>query len=206
MNVEDLKAQVGSAREVMARHGFHPRYPLCPNPAHDDRRSGSVWFYVASDGDERVRCAACGLDEDGLGLARLLGESIPTGATRSRPHKRRIRVPRQTIDRLSVREALPLEWAVARLIACLSEWEGHTELARNLLWLRAQGADTSMICRLAGKLRELVRERFGVPPIAGRTDDGELILGRWPLRTIDAVVESFEPLILESAAKKGMVA
>jgi hypothetical protein len=188
--VPDLKKSLGSIKDLLDRHGFNPRPSrlLCPNPSHQDRRPGSVSLYRARDGDERIKCWSCGLDEDGLGLAKLLGEDIKLPSRERRHPQKKVRPPKALSELLASRESFPLEWEVARLLACVSEWESFGELARNWPWLKAQDADLPLICRLAQKLRELMADRFGIPPVVSQTEEGEPIIGPWPLQMVDDAV------------------
>lgn len=159
--VEDVKASLGPMRDLLARHGFPTRGKTtrCPSPDHDDRNP-SASMYVAPDGDERVHCHSCGFDEDVIGVARVLGERVPSLRSLDQQTVRRradhAPTPNYRLRALGrvliARGEWPFEWAVATLLARLDPFQARVEVVRNWDYLSARG-DIPLIWQTANMIR-----------------------------------------------------
>lgn len=158
-------ARLGSPQDVLERHGFDPRRHrcLCPNPVHQDRRPGSLSFYTSRrTGKDRLHCHSCGLDEDAIGVARLLGEPVFRWPERSPEPRRRPKTGTERTLLKILQNKSSGQVVVAKTLARLDKQAASCEIARNWEYLAGFGSIGGMI-ELADGLRPYMLERFGVP-------------------------------------------
>lgn len=166
---EQLRERVGPIADVLHRHGFDPRpYRLfCPNPTHNDRHPGSVRILPATGrGPERIYCHSCLLNEDNIGLARLLGESIEFSSSRPRftrrrrdERTRRIRTQRWLEDNPEAVEA----FRVARRLAELSYDDALSELFQ--IRGSTDAAFGGMVLSFSDRIRKQALESYADPEL-----------------------------------------
>lgn len=162
--ITTAKQRLGPMRDLLARHGItvRGRALSCPHPDHDDRHP-SAGVYVARDGDERVRCWSCGLDEDVIGIARLLGERVDL-RTPSGPAPRR-RVPphpelERAVRRLARRDDWLALWAAAQVLASVPRAVAQRDVASSWAHL-SESFDLPLLVELSDLIREAADARFG---------------------------------------------
>lgn len=162
-----VKAELGSIRDVLERHGINPRRPTCPNPQHDDRKPGSVGIYKSKSGEERLKCFACSFNGDVINVAQVLGERINWGKIPrrvERPKARRERVAKVRVSR-ELEDDLTIEkdWILAKKLAELGSLKAvHIEVQRDWDYL-SENYNLPRAYELCQKIWDYGAEKFGLP-------------------------------------------
>jgi hypothetical protein len=163
--VESAKDGLGDMRALLTRHGqdVRGRSLRCPSPDHLDKHP-SASIYIAVDGDQRVHCHSCGLDEDVIGIAGVLGvpvrlsgrrRAVPTSSPLPRLSPRIRHMARDLVERPS----WGLEWEVITLLASLPALLARQDVIANWDWL-GDRLDIPLMVGMSDALRAIALERY----------------------------------------------
>lgn len=170
-DVEEVRQSLGSIREVLERHGINARRPTCPNPQHDDRKPGSVRFYRAKRGEERLKCFSCQFNGDVITVAEALGEHIDWGTpTANRKwqwqpiQKRQERVKKtRLMNELQDDPTIERDWILAKKLAELGNLKAvQVEVLRNWDYL-SENYNLPRAYKLCQGIWAYGDEKFGLP-------------------------------------------
>lgn len=167
-DIQEAKHRLGPMADLLGRHGHHPKGKRvrCPSPIHEDKNP-SASLYVAFDGDERVRCWACGYDGDIIDVARLFGEQVALqrlgiAKRRRQPRSSTSPLEQQVLRLIAFRAEFPVEWEVAKTLALVSRDQMRVEVLRNWEFLTAHlDVDVLLVTYLADVIRGVALLRFG---------------------------------------------